>query len=348
MIRYPKLGTDGFLTESAKHKSLASFGTKVSDSKEFIIDMHVHIAGVDQAKYGNFISKKLKKSAVFRLFSKHLNISNSVNDELIINKTLKLLEESVIDKALFLAIDGVYAKSGEFNQKKTQMVCSNDYIYELTKHSKKALFGASVHPYRADALEELERCKRRGAVLIKWIPSSMEIDPLDDRCIPFYKYLAKHNIMLLSHTGVEHALRNSLSYLNHPHRLKLALECGVKVISAHSGAHMFLHERSHYKAWKEMALKYDNFYGDISAFCMPTRVKYLRDIIKTPALHSKVFYGSDFPVYPLPLSFIFKIGFKKYRDLKKIQNPFDKAYYSILSYGIPKQIFSQFKGIENK
>ena len=28
-----KLGTDGFLTESAKHKKLTLFGTKVSDSK---------------------------------------------------------------------------------------------------------------------------------------------------------------------------------------------------------------------------------------------------------------------------------------------------------------------------
>ena len=307
-----------------------------------IIDMHVHIAGADRVKYGNFISKRLKKSVVFRLFSKHLDMKKSVDDEEIRTKMLKLLEESVVDKALFLALDAVYTIHGEFDEKKTQMVCSNDYIYELTKRSTKVLFGASVHPYRDDALTELERCKNRGAVLIKWIPSSMEIDPLNPKCIPFYEYLAKHNIMLLSHTGVEHALKNSLGYLNHPHRLKLALECGVKVISAHSGGHMFLHERSHYKAWKNMALKYDNLYGDISAFCMPTRVKYLRDIIKTPTLHQKVFYGSDFPVYPLPISFIFKIGIKKYRALKNIKNPFDKAYYSILSYGIPKHIFAQF------
>ena len=307
-----------------------------------IIDMHVHIAGVDQAKHGNFIAKKVKKSAIFRLFSKHLNIEEPLNDEVIATKVVKLLEESVVDKALFLALDGVYELSGEFNQKKTQVICSNEYIWSLTKKSKKVLFGASVHPYRDDALTELERCKNRGAVLIKWIPSTMEIDPINSKCIPFYEYLAKHNIMLLSHTGVEHTLQNSNNYLNHPHRLKLAIKSGVKVIAAHSGGHMFLHERSHYKAWREMALKYDNFYGDISAFCMPTRVKYLRDISKTPALHHKVFYGSDFPVYPLPISFIFKIGFKNYRALKKIKNPFDKAYYCLSKSGIPKQIFSQF------
>jgi predicted TIM-barrel fold metal-dependent hydrolase len=311
-----------------------------------IIDAHVHIAGVNRAKYGNFISDSLQKSMLFKLFSKHLNINEPLDDEnfddIIATKVVQLLDESVVDKALFLAMDGVYDGDGEFNKEKTEMICSNDYIYELTKKSKKVLFGASVHPYREDALEELERCKNRGAVVIKWIPSTLEIDPLNPKCIPFYRYLAQHNIMLLSHTGVEHALRNTHNHLNHPHRLKLALEQGVKVIASHSGAHMFLHERSHYKAWREMALKYDNFYGDISAFCMPTRVKHLRDISRTPALHSKLFYGSDFPVYPLPISFIFKIGFKQYRAIKKIKNPFDKAYYCMEKSEIPKEIFSQF------
>jgi len=307
-----------------------------------IIDMHVHIAGADRAKYGNFVSDRLQKSMVFRLFSKHLTIPKIVDDEVVASKVVQLLEESVVEKALFLALDGVYDGDGLFNAKKTQMICSNDYVYALTKKSKKVLFGASIHPYRVDAIEELKRCKERGAVLIKWIPSSMEIDPLNPKCRAFYAYLAKHNIMLLSHTGVEHALKNGNNHLNHPHRLKLALECGVKVIASHSGTHMFLHEKSHYKAWREMALMYDNFYGDISAFCMPTRVKHLRDIVNTPALHSKVFYGSDFPVYPLPISFIFKIGFKKYRYLKKIKNPFDKAYHCLLASGIPQQVFSQF------
>ena len=316
-----------------------------------IIDMHVHIAGMNQEKYGNFVTDRLKKSMVFKMFAKHLNVETSVDDgfdDKIATKIIELLEESVVDKALFLAIDGIYNIDGTFNQKKTKMICSNEYIWELSKRSNKVLFGASVHPYREDALEELKRCKSRGAVLIKWIPSSMEIDPLSTKCIPFYKYLAKHNIMLLSHTGVEHALRNSNNFLNHPHRLKLALEHGVKVIASHSATHMFLHERSYYKEWREMALTYENFYGDISAFCMPTRVKHLRDIAKTPALHSKVFYGSDFPVYPLPISFIFKIGFKKYRAIKKITNPFDKAYYCMEKTDIPKEIFSQFsKHIRN-
>ena len=37
-------------------------------------------------------------------------------------------------------------------------------------HPRGMLFGASVHPYRHDALDELERCVAGGAVLMKWLP----------------------------------------------------------------------------------------------------------------------------------------------------------------------------------
>jgi len=35
----------------------------------------------------------------------------------------------------------------------------------------------SVHPYRKDVVEELERCYKRGARLIKWLPNSQGINP---------------------------------------------------------------------------------------------------------------------------------------------------------------------------
>ena len=44
---------------------------------------------------------------------------------------------------------------------------------------------------------------RQGAILIKWIPNIMYIDPSDEKFIPFYKRLAELNIPLLTHTGME-------------------------------------------------------------------------------------------------------------------------------------------------
>ena len=60
--------------------------------------------------------------------------------------------------------------------------------------------------YRRDAVAELERVARDGAVLIKWLPITQDIDPSDARCVPFYEALAHLGIPLLSHTGWERTL----------------------------------------------------------------------------------------------------------------------------------------------
>ena len=62
---------------------------------------------------------------------------------------------------------------------------------------RKMLFGASVHPYRKDAVAELERCVAAGAVLLKWLPITQGFNPADPRCFPFYEALAHHKLPLL-------------------------------------------------------------------------------------------------------------------------------------------------------
>jgi mannonate dehydratase len=44
---------------------------------------------------------------------------------------------------------------------------------------------ASIHPYRDDALPALEAALAAGAVAVKWLPSSMNLDLRDARCRPF-------------------------------------------------------------------------------------------------------------------------------------------------------------------
>ena len=61
-------------------------------------------------------------------------------------------------------------------------------------------FAASIHPYRADAVAELERCIAAGAVMVKWLPITQDFNPADPKCIPLYEALAHHRIPLLSHT----------------------------------------------------------------------------------------------------------------------------------------------------
>ena len=107
-----------------------------------------------------------------------------------------------------------------------------------------------IHPYRRDALSELERLAGRGACLIKWLPGAQNIRPDDPRCFTFYEAMAHLQIPLLCHTGNEHTLKAFPDELNDPRRLVPALERGVTVIAAHCGARLFLHEQCHLRHWR--------------------------------------------------------------------------------------------------
>ena len=70
-------------------------------------------------------------------------------------------------------------------------------------------------------------------------------------------------------------------------------------------------KRSYFRAWREMALRYERFYGDISAFGVITRIWPLRSMLGAPGLAAKLVYGSDFPVAPMPLSCIGRVQFRR-------------------------------------
>ncbi len=203
------------------------------------------------------------------------------------------------------------------------------------------LFGASVHPYRADALEELHRLIMRGACLVKWIPSAQRIRPDCHRCIPFYDLLAEKRVPLLVHTGNEHASSRSLNQWNDPALLQLALKRGVTVIAAHCGARVFLHERCYFSTFHRMALEHQNLYGDLGAFGIPTRIRILRAMQRCDRLLSKIVYASDFPAWVMPRWFIFSIGRQAVREIVQEKNPLQKPYLLMQKMGMPEEIFSR-------
>src|SRR5207302_1555018 len=117
-------------------------------------------------------------------------------------------QTETLDAAVVLAFDAVYDRDGQFDARNTHLYVTNDYVIDLCRRHRKMLFGASVHPYRTDAVAEVERCVKAGAVLLKWLPIVQDIDPADERCFPFYEALAHYKLPLLSHTGGEKSLPN--------------------------------------------------------------------------------------------------------------------------------------------
>ena len=100
-----------------------------------------------------------------------------------------------LDAAVVLAFDAVHDPDGRMDETNTHLYVTNDYVIELARKYPKVLLGASVHPYRKDAVAEVERCVKAGAVLLKWLPNTQCFNPSDERCIPFYEALAHHKLV---------------------------------------------------------------------------------------------------------------------------------------------------------
>src|SRR5438128_2637859 len=146
-----------------------------------LIDCHVHVSAL-RPGHGT-MSPRVLNSFPFRLMQRLLNVRHQegkdaeVEDQLL-TLLFNLLDDAVeLDAAVILAFDAVHTPDGVFDTANTHLYVTNDFVIDLAKRHKKILFGASVHPYRKDAVPELERCIANGAALIKWLPITQGMDP---------------------------------------------------------------------------------------------------------------------------------------------------------------------------
>ncbi len=133
---------------------------------------------------------------------------------------------SGLDAVVCLALDRVYTPQGTLlEEPPPELWVSNDYILMLQNDMKtwqpkkdpppevpppkppQILFGASVHPYDPNFNTRVKKCVDDGAVLLKWVPSSQQIDMADPRVKEALEFLAtaKHGkpLPLLLHTARE-------------------------------------------------------------------------------------------------------------------------------------------------
>jgi len=207
---------------------------------------------------------------------------------------------TALDAAVVLAFDAVFDKSGAIDDPNTHLYVTNDYVIELAARHKNMLFGCSVHPYRKDAVDEIERCVKAGAVLCKWLPIVQNFNPGDPVCIPFYDALAHFKLPLLSHTGGEKTLPQLNLSVADPDLLKLAVERGVTVIAAHCGTKSAPFEPDYLPQFIKLAREHEHFYGDTAALNMPARSYAWKTLLKDDLLRGKLVHGSDWPISSLP------------------------------------------------
>jgi predicted TIM-barrel fold metal-dependent hydrolase len=248
------------------------------------------------------MSARLLNSFPFRFMRWRLGIkgSDAATDRQLEQMMVDRITASDLDAAVVLAFDAVYDRDGRRDVENTHLYVSNDYVEALANRHANVLYGCSVHPYRTDAAEEVERCVRAGAVLVKWLPIVQGFNPADERCFPVYDVLAHHGVPLLSHTGGEQSLPRLDESVADPMLLEPALKRGVTVIAAHCGTRSRLGETDYLPQFVDLARRYERCYGDTAALSLPTRWYAYPTILKDRVVREKLVHGSDWPIPAFP------------------------------------------------
>ncbi len=304
-----------------------------------MIDVHVHLAALPDGDNGCHISKEMVHGALFRFLFWKLGISvdeAKKSNERYVEKLVKLLRESKhVRKAVLLGMDGVYDDAGNLNKDATHFIVSNDYVLQTAKkYPDLFLAGISVNPKRKDAVDEINRCAPQGAALVKVLPNSQDFDPANKKYLSFYKAMAKHKLPLLSHVGYEFSLWGKDQSVGDPARVRMALDEGVTVIAAHGASYGLFFYEKYWNTLLELTRKYPNFYWDASALTLQNRVGMLLKIRNHPELHSRMVFGTDYPLpcYAYPALLAGKLS--GYIELLRTSNPFDRHHRLLEILGI--------------
>lgn len=266
----------------------------------------------------------------------------------------ELVGGSELDRAVALAFDAVHGPDGSLDEGRTYLHVSNDRAAQICDLAPdRLLFGASVHPRRADALDELDRVRALGAVLVKLLPNSQGFDPADARFGPYWRKLADLGLPLLIHGGFEHTLPPVDQSFGDPARLRPALDAGVTVIVAHCGGAGRFHRRETFGAFLELAATYPNCFGDTSAFTNFWRSRYLFELLDQEALAAryrmvpedplaKLVHGSDYPIPITPATFAGRTPRAARREiLGRTRNPLQRDVELKRLAGLPDGVLER-------
>ena len=284
-----------------------------------VLDTHVHVVGIGRGGTGCEVGERLQSAfnpLEYMKFSIYLEASGVTDlnraDQQYIERLASLLRsQAPHGRVLLFAFDHVYDEGGKVQLEASEFHTPNEYVLALAKANPDLFVPcASVHPYRPDAIEVLEKAVAGGAVAVKWLPNAMGIDPSSAKCEAFYDAMVRLQVPLITHAGEEKAVHaEDAQRLGNPLHLRKPLERGLKVIVAHCaslGANPDLDTPG--APWVdnfELFLRlmgdarWDGLlYGDLSAVTQVNRIgKPLRHVLEHPELQRRLINGSD---YPLP------------------------------------------------
>ena len=310
------------------------------------IDGHVHLIGNGRGGSGC----RLRLNPMRRLAGKVLEriiglgrvaLESPDFDRRYADHLLQLVRSSSLDAVVLLAHEEAYQANGRKVENFSSFYVPNGYVLGLAKQNPEFLPAVAIHPARPDAMDELARCVEGGAVMLKLIPCSQNVDCNDPRYRPFWQRVADANLPFLAHTGGENTVPVYDSALADPRVLRQPLECGVTVIAAHCATSARLIDRDYFPVWRDMLDQHPNLCGDTSALLSLNRPAHLPELL-APDLLPRVVHGSDYPVPVLPqrLWLTGAISREVFRQWGRHPNPLERDYQIKRAMGFPDTYFA--------
>jgi len=301
----------------ANHEIVQAAWSGIDAAK--VWDCHAHLAGNGDSGSGVWINPEAESllhplQYAQRLFYLNAACANEAPgrvDRTYVERMQKLvggMRPGV--KLMLLAFDYSYGEDGAVSLDTSSFHAPNEYARRIAaSYPGYFEWAASVHPYRRDAVTALEEARRGGARAVKWLPAAMGIDPASPRCDAFYTALARLDLPLITHGGMERAVNVGHQEFGNPLRLRRALEHGVRVVIAHCasmGEDRDLDRGANGPLVSSFSLfarlmddpRYvGGLYGDLSAMTQSNRAGALATVIERTEWHPRLLNGSD---YPLP------------------------------------------------
>lgn len=306
---------------SAEARGLVELALEGIDPQR-VWDVHVHLVGLGTEGSGCSVHPRMQSHLhpvsrlQFDVYMAASGVTDPARADAQYVERLRALAQAtpVPGRLVLLPFDRTFDAEGREDPDGTAMHTPESHALDVAASAPEFLAAASVHPHRPDALDALDAAAARGAVLVKWLPNAMGIDPADARHERFYAKLAALDLPLLTHAGTERAVHAAEAQrLGNPLRLRRALDQGVRVIVAHCGS---LGEGEDLDAAGDPGAReragnfalflrlmgesqYErNLFGDLSATTLVNRApEVLGELLGAPELHPRLLYGSD---YPLP------------------------------------------------
>ncbi len=314
---------------------------KIKDS----LDVHVHIVGNGSSGSGCWLKVRGYHYLLARYIVRHLGMpQNALGgdlDTLYVSRLLEMVRESSLERVVILAQDHVYNDRGE-KLPIGSFYVPNDYVIKLARENKEFVAAASIHPARADALDELEKALAGGCKVLKLLPNCHNVNCNLEQYRPFWQRMANAGMVFLAHTGGELSVPVVNRKFQDPQILELPLQCGVSVIAAHGATSSLPFDQDYLPKLCQMMERFPHLYCDHSALCSPYRSKHLKHFLKEP-LRSRLIHGSDLPI---PISGLWLwlrglITYAEYRRLEQEPNLLERDLQLKRACGFPDESFTR-------